>query len=163
MKIKAIAAIAALAFAPGLAQAFTIDFASSIGAVIPPSLVVNVPGYGDVSFTSGYNAILGADSQLTVGTDFYGAPSLQFIEGDTIIVTFLGAVPSHVDFNTIAVSVGTGEGFSKIDAGHVYLLTLNNSIDGAGVIAVNFDAVPEPGAAVLGLIGVTGMLLRRRR
>jgi MYXO-CTERM domain-containing protein len=164
MKLKAVSAIAALALAPCL-HAFSLDFASSVGSSIPSTLIVNVPGYGDVSFTAGFNPIQGAASSLEVGTNFFGAPSLQFDNGDTVYVSFLGSLPSNVQFDQIAVSTD-GEKFIVLQTGaNEFVVSLQDSNNGAGIGAVNFtaDSVPEPSASLLGVLGLTGLVVRRRR
>ncbi|HVJ46644.1 MAG TPA: PEP-CTERM sorting domain-containing protein [Luteolibacter sp.] len=165
MKLKALLAVATLAVAPGL-QAFTLDFASSVGSTIPSTLIVNVPGYGDVSFSAGFNAVQGITSALEVGTDFFGAPSLQFDNGDTVYVNFLGTLPSDVSFEQVAISTGTNEEFIVLQTGsNEFIVSLQNSGNGAGILAANFNAaqVPEPSASLLGLVGLTGLVIRRRR
>lgn len=163
MKIKSIAVVAALAIAPGLASAFTLNFGSVAPGPIPSPLVVNIPGYGDVSFVAGFNAVTSTTSAPEVGTSFFGATSLQFADGDTVHITFLGGVPDSITPDSIALSIGTGEEFILSGGGTDYTITLFNSPDGAGLTSIAFDAVPEPSAAALGLLGAAGVLLRRRR
>jgi MYXO-CTERM domain-containing protein len=45
----------------------------------------------------------------------------------------------------------------------MYLAALQGSGDGAGMLSVSFNAVPEPSVAMLGLLGAFGLLIRRRR
>ncbi|MBK1882116.1 PEP-CTERM sorting domain-containing protein [Luteolibacter pohnpeiensis] len=159
MKIKATMVAALLLLAPAL-HAFTLDFASSVGATLPSDLVINVPGYGDVSFSANYA------SSLEVGTDFYGGATLQFDNNEVVLVTFLGGVPTDVDFSTVAVSAISGEQFVVIPiSSSQYAVALQGSTDGAGIGAVTFNAaaVPEPSSAVLGLLGAAGLFVRRRR
>lgn len=163
MKLKATLAIAALALAPGL-HAFTLDFASSVGQTLPPSLVVNVPGYGDVSFTAGFNAVLGATSTLTVGTE-HGLPALNFHNGDTVFVSFLGALPSNVSFSEIGIAAGSAGDFIVLQTGQSdFVISLQNAPEG-GIYRAQFtaDAVPEPASSMLGVLGLTGLAIRRRR
>lgn len=162
MKIKAIMAVAALALTSSL-NAFTLDFSSSVGKTIPKDLIIHVAGYGDVMFSAAYNAVQKAGSTLKVGTDHYNTASLQFDGGDTVKVTFLGALPDNVDFANIAIS--GGENFFVMQTGpNEYTLQLLNSTNGAGVTRVDFTTViPEPSAALLGVLGSVGLLVRRRR
>jgi len=164
MKLKAIIAVAALAL-PSSLHAFTLDFASSVGSSIPSTLIVNVPGYGDVSFTAGFNAMLGAQSTLNVGTAFSGASALQFDNGDTVYVNFLGTLPSGVGFEQIAITTGTAENFVVLQTGtNEYVVSLQGSSNGAGLTGVSFASqVPEPSTSLLGVVGLTGLLIRRRR
>lgn len=162
MKLKAILAVAALALAPSL-HAFTLDFASSVGTTVP--MTINVPGYGDVAFTKGFSSA----SDLNVGTSFFGAPSLQFDNNDCVNVTFLGALPSGFGFDAVGLtSGGTGgsENFVWLQTGaNQYAIQLQNSTDGAGIASISFsaDSVPEPSTSLLGLVGLTGLVIRRRR
>jgi len=169
MKLKALLAVAMLALAPGL-HAFTLDFASTALGSIPSGLTVYVPDYGDVSFTAGYNSLLNATSNLEIGTDFFGARSLQFENGDTVIVTFLGDLPGNVEFEQVAITTTTGTGTDENFAilrpqSHQFVITLQNSDNGAGIGAINFPTsqVPEPSTTLLGVLGVTGLAIRRRR
>lgn len=161
MKLKATLAAAALLLAPSL-HAFTLDFSAYVGQVVPPSLVVNVPGYGNVAFSAGMNALTGALSSFQVGTSFFGTPSIQFDNGESLSVSFLDGPLTNVDFITVAVSADTSEHFSVVNsAPGQYSLTLQNSTNGAGLAGVEF--VPEPTSALLGLIGASSFVIRRRR
>jgi MYXO-CTERM domain-containing protein len=64
----------------------------------------------------------------------------------------------------LAVDFGQGPGLSNVDLGQVWgveSLTLNDSQLAAHTH--NFDALPEPGAAVLALAGVGALVVRRPR
>jgi len=165
MKLQATLAAAMLLLAPAL-HAFSIGFAAQVPGGIPPNLLVNVPGYGDVSFAAGFNGITMSQSALVIDNTFFGAPALEFVNADTLIVTFLGEIPFNVDFNSVAVSASSSEEFAVVQTGpKEFVVSLQNSVDGAGIAQVVFNAqsIPEPAASLLGLVGLGGFLLRRRR
>jgi hypothetical protein len=165
MKTHKLTAIAAmLAGLCTASSAFTLDFAGYEGVTLPPNpLVIFVPGYGDVMFEAGDGSALAVNSDY-LNDNGFGAPSLSFSEGDTVRVTFLGLEPLNVDFDFVGVSAG--EAFIvQVDqfASQAFLLTLQGGGDGAGLYAVSFNQIPEPAASLLGAMGLTLLLVRRRR
>lgn len=159
MKLTTALAAAALVAVSTSADAFTFDFVANVGQALPPNLVIDVPGYGDVEISP-----LGG-STLQVGTQFMsgGSPaaSLEFTSGDVISVKFLGALLTDVDFDFVDVS--PGEGFAVNGTPNEFTVQLNGIGNGAGLKEVTFQAVPEPGSAVLGLASLGLLALRRRR
>jgi hypothetical protein len=164
MKNKPLLVPALLLGASLACSAFTLDFAGYEGvqfAQNPRSIFV--PGYGELVFEAGL------DSELVVNSAYlndngFGAPSLSFDQDDAVKITFKGAEPLNVDFDFVGVSAG--EVFvvqEDLFTPQAFLVTLQGGDDGAGVYAVSWNAIPEPAAASLGLIGATLLVLRRRR
>ena len=143
------------------ASAFTLDFVAVNGATLPPSpLVIHVFGYGDVSFAPGFGSALEVGNQYendagTVRT------SLELDANESLMVTFLGADPTNVDFDIIGLSVGEAVGLVQLSS--TSFLVSAQGGNGLGLQAVSFGAVPEPAASLLAVIGVIGLLVRRRR
>lgn len=149
--------LAALLLTAPLAHGFTLGFAANLGATLPPNLTVNVPGYGDVMFSSTVGSTLAIDDAT------YGLPAINFDTADAVIITFLGADPSNVEFGFSGVSVG--ESFIPIQLTNTqFVLSLQGTTNGAGLNSVSWTAgaVPEPSAALLGGIGVLALFRRRR-
>ena len=159
MKATTALAAAALVAVATSADAFTFDFVANVGQALPPNLIINVPGYGNVEISP----LVG---NLQVGTQFRNpgytpAPSVEFDSGDAILVSFLAAPVFDVDFDFIDVS--PGEGVAVNGTPNVFSVQLNGIGNGAGLKEVSFKAVPEPGSAVLGLAGGLLLVFRRRR
>ena len=151
-------------------SAFTLDFLSvPTGTPIPPSLTINVPGYGDVRFDTIGNSILIVDDRYE--NDSPGqtsSPSLNFDSGESVKVTFLGLEPIDVEFDWVGVNAGeffiAAPGLSPNE----FVITLNGSTtpaanNGAGLYEIGFNQVPEPSASLLGVLGATMLLIRRKR
>jgi len=143
------------------ANAFTLDFVAYNGATIPPSpLVINVFGYGNVSFAPGFASALEVGNRYendggTVRT------SLQMDPNESIVVTFLGAEPTNVDFDIIGLGAGESVGLAQLSTTSFLVSTQGG--DGSGLQAVSWGAVPEPSATLLGAFGVLALAARRRR
>ena len=163
MKIKIPFVAAILAAIPALSSAFTIDF-NAAGTFFPGvPQVINVPGYGNVTFTAGNTSLLPVGS-LYLNDNGFGAPSVMFENGEALQVTFNAAQPLDVDFDFVGVSAG--EDFTLINhpfTQQSYILSFAGQGDGAGLYQISWRAVPEPSSAFLGLVGVAGFALRRRR
>ncbi|MBN8460866.1 MAG: PEP-CTERM sorting domain-containing protein [Verrucomicrobia bacterium] len=162
MKITTLGA-SALMFVAAMANApaFTLDFASlALGTNVPnlpSSLVLNVPGYGNIAFSSGNSSHL---EIVSMSGSSGPTKSINMNGGETLVVNFQGATPINVNF-----------GYEEVDSGEVmtslapfsptqYVVSMNGN--NAGVSAVNFQVVPEPSAILLGGIGSL-LLFRRRR
>jgi hypothetical protein len=160
MKNTSLSTLAALCLAAGAAHGFSLDFISDVGANLPPDLVINVPGYGNVQFSPL------AGSALVVGTTYQTGglptPSLQFDAGEIVLITFLEAPVSDLAFDYIDVS--PGESMNTNVAGpNSFTVQLTSGTNGAGLQEITFSAVPETSAATLGLLGTGLLVLRRRR
>lgn len=158
--------------ASALSQAFTIDFnalvvpsGTTITAATP--LTVDVAGYGDVKFEVGGSDVVqvGNTYQNDAGTTIVN--SLEMDAGDTVLVTFLGPEALNVDFDIAGLTPGE----ESVQITQHAILTFefqvntigNPGSDGAGIAAVSWTAVPEPSSALLGMLGVGALVLRRRR
>jgi PEP-CTERM motif len=143
------------------AGAFTLDFVGVNGATLPPSpLIINVFGYGNVSFTPGFGSALEVTNQYQNP----GGPtrvSLDLDSDESVTVTFLGASPSNVDFDIVGLGAGESVGLSQLSPSS-FLVSAQGS-NGIGIQYVNFGVVPEPSAAILASLGAFGFVLRRRR
>jgi MYXO-CTERM domain-containing protein len=160
MKIPSLLAMAAISLASQL-HAFTIDFASLLGVSLPPDQTITVLGYGSVRLSAGTSG--GATTPVEVGTIF-GSPALQFTSNEVINIEFLDG--TLTDFSIAAIGQGVGENFALTSTTpNQYRIQLSGSGAAAGIQSISFsaDAVPEPAAASLGLIGLAGIVLRRRR
>lgn len=156
MKYQTILMAASLLSAAPLAHGFSLGFAANLGVTLPPDLIVNVPGYGDVLFS----AAIG--SALPVTAD-YAFPSVIFDNGEAVTVTFLGATPSDVEFGFSGVSVG--EAFTPTQlTNSQYYVSFQGSSNGAGLNSITWgtNSIPEPASSLLGGLGAL-MLFRRRR
>lgn len=143
------------------ANAFTLDFVGVNGATLPPSpLVINVFGYGEVSFAPGFGSALevGNQYQNDAGTV---RTSLEMDANESIVVTFLGADPLNVDFDIIGLGVGESVGLVQLSS--TSFIVSAQGGDGAGLQSVSWGAVPEPSSAFLGSAGALLLALRRRR
>jgi hypothetical protein len=149
-------------------SALTLDFTSvTLGTNVPPNLVINVPGYGDVTFSqlSGTTTVNNFFPIPIPGT----LPSLSFDAGDSINVNFGGTVPINVQFGLVGEDLGEFFTISRPDA-HNFLVTLSGPAmfpaeAGASVYEVSFNnvPVPEPSSALLGVLGASLLVIRRRR
>lgn len=181
MKLKT-TLIAALSLAAmATSQAFMINFGT--GNVVPNGtdvgtnisisdgndLVVDVADYGIVTFS-----YIGTDPSGAVesGTQYAGqfgqppASTLEFGFGDVVQVTFGGSTEfSSGPFFDIAGADNDGIERTDVNSnGSVWNLTYAGAQDtGAGLVSVTWDIVPEPSSAALGALGMSMILLRRRR
>ena len=188
MKLKSTLIAAFSAAAMATSQAFVIDFNdinqigsdafTQVGSTIGSStgdggtggITIDVAGYGSVTitrttFSDGSDLIIGnlySDGLLNVN-------SIQLSSnGDQVTVTF----PTDVIlFNAQSLDQGTSEGLVIVGslAGSVHTITASligtdlNGAPGIGIQAIKFDVVPEPSSAALGAIGMSMILLRRRK
>jgi MYXO-CTERM domain-containing protein len=171
-------AITAMALATASsASAFTMDFIADLSnlpsGVIPEAgLVLNIPGYGDIRFTSINLTQYGA---LEVGNE-YGAKGVQFNAPQELRVEFLGSLPATFDLNYSTAGLDSDEVFYQQNADPVFrsaFLKYTEEVDandnytgnGAAITGFTFaaEAIPEPSTSLLGLVGMAGLLARRRR
>lgn len=141
-------------------SAFTLDFSGpsiNIGDGLP--ITVNVPFYGSVTFTavSGSPTIQAYNPGATKAISFNGGEWIKF--------TFNGNAPVNVMNQYIGAGAGEVFTFDATANPKEYLLSLNPSTPGvnAGLQSVIFDQVPEPSSALLGVLGTSLLVLRRRR
>ena len=175
MKLKTILIAAISMGATALSQAFTIDFNAlvsatplALGDTVTSStpLTINVTGYGDVLFE------VGGTDVVEVGNSYENdsgtvETSLEMDAGDTVLVTFLGPDALNVDFDIVGLT--PGEEVVQITQHAIRTFefqvntTGNPGSDGAGIAAISWTAVPEPSSALLAMLGVGALVLRRRR
>ena len=160
MKNTLLSATAALWVAASAANGFTLDFSGSVGSALPPDLFINVPGYGMVQFTPL------AGSRMVVGTTYQSGgnptPSLQFDNGEIVLVTFLALPVTDLSFDFVDVSPGEAMNVNP-GAPNAFTVQLTGGTNGAGLEEITFNAVPETSSAALGLLGAGLALIRRRR
>ena len=164
MKTKAPLIVVLALGMTAMVNAFTLDAVGYEGIELPSIPVsVSVPGYGDLVFEEQPGSALEVDNTY-LNDNGTGGPSLNFKQGESLKITFVGPQPLNVDFEFTGVSVG--EYFSvKQDqfTPQAYILTLNGEGDGAGLYAVSWKVVPEPTSALLGVLGGAVFAFRRRR
>ena len=157
MKTKSFIAAAALICLPSVASAFSLDFTGvALGTTVPPQLVIAVPGYGNVFFD-----VLDS-SQLVIQT-IDGQPSLAFGAGETLRIVFGGVIAENVAITTTGVDGGELFVLSNLPAVNAYNVVLIGGTDGAGLSTVSWTPIPEPSTALLGVLGTSLLVLRRRR
>ena len=186
MKLKT-TLIAALSLAAmATSQAFTIDFdslqvdpggtisATTITATDP--ITVDVDGYGTVTFSieSGANPV-SVDTNFSPNTTIDIAPdrTLEFYGNDIVTVTFEGLTPLKPNSETTGFVFGQAGDDSEGAADKLESTQLNTNeyqlslsgfqSRGAGLTYIEWDVVPEPSSAALGALGMSMILLRRRR
>ena len=188
MKLKSTLIAAFSAAAMATSQAFVIDFNdinqigsdafTQVGSTIGSSagdggtggITIDVAGYGLVTITQ---TTFSGGSDLIIGNLYSdGLNNVNSIQlssnGDQVTVTF----PTDVIlFNAQSLDQGTSEGLiiQGSLAGSVHTITASligtdsNGQPGIGIQAIKFDVVPEPSSAALGALGMSMILLRRRR
>lgn len=170
MKTKTMLIAAVSCGLTAVSSAFTLDFTSvPVGTTIPPNLTINVPGYGDVRFSPVGTSELVVDNQYASAPPATTSPSLNFDAGDGVEITFLGLEPTDIDFAWVGASLG--ETFiPAIVSSSEFVVTLTNlgtppsgSNSGAGLYQINFNQVPEPSSALLGVLGASMLIIRRKR
>ena len=145
MKTKAKLALVAALYCglSSLGSAFTLDFSSvSIGSSLPQT--VNVPGYGSVTFQSLQGAVT-LPGHLTVQSF---APlnqnAIEFQVGESILMTFLGAVPLSIQNQYAGVSSGESFSMTAGTDSWNYVVSFSGPIGAtAGLQSVNFSNVQE--------------------
>ena len=192
MKLKTTLIAACSAAAMATSHAFNIDFnaltvtPTAIGQ--GESFTVTVDNYGTVTFT---NITPNTESSIAIGNNFLdndgnNVKSLELegmgvdeetpIEAEVIMVTFNGAEVTN------AQAVFAGNSANPFDVGifiqdsdddgplsgpvdgAYYAATIGApGSDGVGLQSISWDVVPEPSSAALGALGMSMILLRRRR
>ena len=164
-------------------QAFTIDFnAISYESLIGESLnqndtlEIHVQDYGTVKFIN-TSATTTTNNIVEIGdaysNDESSVNSLQLEIGEQITVIFCG--DQVTDFGYIfqgsnlnpwdmgmfsIEEEGVAYNAIAIDASYLYG---DQGADGVGLQSITWDVVPEPSSAALGAIGMSMILLRRRK
>jgi hypothetical protein len=153
MKLTLSAAL--LVAASATSHAFTFNFSGYEGSELPPTVIeAPVPGYGTVRFVDNTHQ----------NSDGSGAPSLSFQTNESVKVTFIGLNPKDVNFDFVGVS--TGEYFvTELDpvTPQAYIVTMRGVSGNAGLYAVDWNQIPEPSSALLGVLAGAVCVLRRRR
>ena len=139
-------------------SAFTLDFSGlTVGDTLPQTIIV--PLYGSVTFTAvnGAPTIQAFEPGATKAISFKGDESVKF--------TFSGNIPLNVTNQYISAGAGETFTFSTTTNPKEYLLALSPTGPNvnAGLQSVIFDQVPEPSSALLGVLGSSLLILRRRR
>ena len=187
MKLKTtlIAVLSLACTAISNAGSFSINFDTGVvfpgGTNIPAGftqldqgapLVVTVNGYGTVKFEN-----IGTNQSIFVNGNnaaFGGVPqqNLNFEINDKIRVTFAGAaLESGPDWFTAGESSSLGVQDNLIEkpeglSGLVHTVTYDGTqvqAGGAGITSVQWTVIPEPSSSALGALGMSMILLRRRR
>lgn len=160
MKIKLFIGSAMFVCLSSVGSAFSLDFTGLVGTTLPPDpLVIFVPGYGNVTFESALSSNL-----IVEPVD--GTPALAFDQGEAVRITFDGVDVTDISFGYAGVSIS--ESFSVVPDifdPNTFVATLNGTGNGAGITSITFNgnAIPEPSSALLGVIGASLLVLRRRR
>lgn len=164
MNMKPAFVAALIGFAPVIGHAFTLDAVGYEGGVFTNSPVsIFVPGYGELVFQASIGSSLVVDSAYRNDNGF-GGPSFNFDENEAVKITFNGPEPLNVDFDFVGQSAGESFIIEKdLFTPQAFVVTLKGQGDGAGLYAMSWNAVPEPGAAALGLVGSLLLMVRRRR
>ena len=101
----------------GSANAFSLDFAAfATGTPLNNSIVVPVPGYGDVRFTEAATPV----SELEI-TEFFGGifKGINFTNGEQVFVTFEAGPVTDVEFAFAGVEAD--ENFTQDVLDYLYL------------------------------------------
>ncbi len=160
--------LAALIGTSSLSHAFTLNAVGYDGGVLAQNPeAITIPGYGELIFEAIDSASLVVNSAYQ-NDDGSAAPSLNFQAGDAVKITFSGATPVNLDFDFVGISVGQSFIVQKdLLSTQAFLVTLEGSEGGAGLESISWDTenhqVPEPASALLGSLGCTLLLARRRR
>ena len=153
-----------------IGSAFTLDFTRNVFQnTADGPIFVDVPDYGLVRFDSDDTLVV--DSRFENDSDGdTTSPSLNFATGDSVQITFLAADPINVTFAFVGRNVGENFDLGLVTSPNVFSLALNDPAanpleSGAGLFEIGFatQSVPEPSTSLLGLIGGTLLVLRRRR
>jgi hypothetical protein len=191
MKLKTTLIAAFSAAAMATSHAFNIDFnaITVVGAPIGQgeSFTVTVENYGTVTFK---NITPNTASSIAIGNNFLdnegnNVYSLELesetftdapIEAEIIMVTFNDAEVTNAQavfagnsanpFD-VGIFIQGGSGDDPFEGpldGDYYAATIGApGSDGVGLQSISWDVVPEPSSAALGALGMSMILLRRRR
>lgn len=165
-------------------QAFNIDFNTITVADAPigvsESFTVNVADYGTVTFTN-ISEITG--SSLAIDSNYSdndgnSVNSLELNTFEIVQVTFNGAEvinaqavfagnsanPFDVGLFVVGGQQGDEVPLGDLPAGSYYAYAFGSEgSDGVGLQSISWDVVPEPSSAALGALGMSMILLRRRK
>ena len=151
-----------------IGSAFSLDFnLVPINTTVPPTLTINVPGYGSVDFEILAGSAV-VDNKYASPPPTTTSPSLNFDTNESVKITFVGAQPEDIDFAFVGVSIGEQFTVTPQASPNEFVVTLANigagpgaTKAGAGLYQINF--IPEPSSSILGVIGASMLLIRRRR
>ncbi|MGJ8633659.1 MAG: PEP-CTERM sorting domain-containing protein [Luteolibacter sp.] len=163
MKLPLIAALCCGLTSVG--SAFTLNFQGLVGTEVGSTLQIEVPFYGFVEFTPVSDQSTLVVDNAHMNDDGTAAPSLSFDSGEQVQVTFVGNQPLNVNFDIVGENVGEELKFSATTDTNVFIgsFSAGSDSDGAGLFSISFNQVPEPSSALLGVIGSSLLILRRRR
>ncbi len=164
MKTKTALVAVLLGLVPATGSAFTLDAVGYEGGVLSRNpFSVFVPGYGELVFETGPNSSLVVDSAYRNDNGF-GGPSLNFDQDESVRIIFNGPEPLNVSFDFVGQSVGESFVIEKdLFTPQAFVVTLRGQGDGAGLYSIGWNAIPEPSTAVLGVLGATMLVFRRKR
>ncbi len=142
-----------------LSSAFTLDAVGYNGSELaktPASIFL--PGYGELIFEAAEDNILVVSSGYQNDNNS-ADPELNFDEKDAIKITANGREPLNIDLDFVPPSVA---GVSKPQALEVILKA---SSEGAGLKSIKPTSanIPEPTSIALGLLALSGLIIRRSR
>lgn len=107
-----------------------------------------------MKFSAGINSYTGATSILDISTS-----GMAFNQFESVVVTFLGSTVSDIshtgNYPPFHIAITTpGNNQRTLAANYSYNMR---------TITFTADPIPEPSAALLGLLGTAGLVVRRRR
>jgi hypothetical protein len=171
MKTKSLLVTAAFAAGTSISsQAFTLDAVGYEGGELAPApWSVSVPGYGELIFETA------ADSPLVISSSYENpqdgsVPIIRFDQNDAIQITFNGA--RVLDVEVYFTNLSRNEKFERTNppqsdlfVPQAFNITLPGDGDGADLYAITWNSlsIPEPSSTILGMMGVAGLMFRRRR
>ena len=153
-----------------------------ITALKTPSSFSGIPSLlwegGDFQINTGSDSVFGAavtDPFITAGPGWNNNPpegntSRNFVGGGSSVTVFADFPPLFSmsrDLGTIILRAGSETGSFTTSFSNIVMITGDQAIPGSGLIGtvnVNFsyNVVPEPSAALLCLVSLTGLVIRRR-
>ena len=133
------------------------------GGILAPGLSVgplNVNGTVDLMAGSHLDYNLGGVSSLL---NISGA--LNYTGGGTAIfdIANTGSMTSGTDYTLINYASESGLSLANLALGNTPPIFTAHFVIGANVLTLHVDTVPDPSRAVLGILGLAFIALRRRR